>query len=518
MYNVLIVDDEPVIREGLKSLIPWEDYGFRVIETASDGRTAFEKYKKYSIDLMIVDIRMPGMDGLTLIQQIRSQDSDINFIILSGYADFEYAQKAITANVAGYLLKPVDEDELAGYLENLKKRIDQRKAASQFQGEDDAQKEETFLLKILEDPALIRDPAFQNEASQLQLDWKLYRLLLMDISTKQSLSDSQLTEIKKITASALESQKAVVFSYKRQIGILLNERLGDEESRRRLSNMLEDGVSKHKIICSLSDVFTDIAAIGEAYKEVKFLLDHQFFYPPQPMLLKETAPLFSKKDDEVQEDGKEFPVHLFTEKVYYAIDLVNEEGVKDVLKDAARSMVTLNFSEERIKKNFMKLFTMVLSKCSSMKPEMQPIITDLMSQIAEIEQKNNLHQLIGLLDSSFQKLIENLDSGDQTIHIKKLVDFIHRNYQEHLKLESLAGLFNYNSAYLGKLFKNHTGEYFNTYLDQVRIENAKHLLSSGLKVYQVAERVGYTNVDYFHNKFKKYVGLSPSVYRKTKRK
>ena len=104
----------------------------------------------------------------------------------------------------------------------------------------------------------------------------------------------------------------------------------------------------------------------------------------------------------------------------------------------------------------------------------------------------------------------------QDYQIKKLIDFTHRNYHENLKLEALAELFNYNSAYLGKLFKNYTGQYFNTYLDQVRMENAKTYLTQGLKVYRVAERVGYSNVDYFHHKFKKYVGMSPSKFRKSR--
>ena len=95
-----------------------------------------------------------------------------------------------------------------------------------------------------------------------------------------------------------------------------------------------------------------------------------------------------------------------------------------------------------------------------------------------------------------------------------MIDLINRNYFENLKLETLADVFNYNSAYLGKLFKNVTGEYFNTYVDKVRIEKAKQLLDQGMKVYQVAEKVGYTNVDYFHSKFRKYVGTSPSAHRK----
>lgn len=99
--------------------------------------------------------------------------------------------------------------------------------------------------------------------------------------------------------------------------------------------------------------------------------------------------------------------------------------------------------------------------------------------------------------------------------IKKITEIINRRYNENLKLETLSELFCYNSAYLGKMFKNTTGEYFNTYVDKVRIEKAKEFLTQGMKVYEVAEKVGYMNPDYFNAKFRKYVGISPTSYRKS---
>ena len=107
-----------------------------------------------------------------------------------------------------------------------------------------------------------------------------------------------------------------------------------------------------------------------------------------------------------------------------------------------------------------------------------------------------------------------MNTGGRGNEIKKITELIQRRYNENLKLETLSELFNYNSAYLGKMFKNTTGEYFNTYLDKVRIENAKQLLNQGMKVYEVAEKVGYMNPDYFNSKFRKYVGVSPTAFRK----
>lgn len=125
MMKVLIVDDEPKLREGLKSIVPWAELGYQVVGTAANGNEALEKHEICDPDLMLIDIRMPGMDGLQLIEAIRKQDTDIHLLILSGYADFDYAKRAISNRVDGYLLKPVDEDELSKYLIQIKEAIEQ---------------------------------------------------------------------------------------------------------------------------------------------------------------------------------------------------------------------------------------------------------------------------------------------------------------------------------------------------------------------------------------------------------
>ena len=108
-----------------------------------------------------------------------------------------------------------------------------------------------------------------------------------------------------------------------------------------------------------------------------------------------------------------------------------------------------------------------------------------------------------------------IDSPSRESVMDGILNYIHHNYQENLKLGSIAELFGYNSSYLGKVFSKTTGKNFNSYVDEIRIENSKKLLKEyDYKVYEIAQRVGYTNVDYFHKKFKKYTGMSPAEYRR----
>ena len=113
MIKILIVDDEPFIRQGLKILINWEEYGYEIVGEAANGIEAIKVLEEKEIDLIIADIKMPEMNGIELIEYVHDNIlSEIKFIMLSGYYEFEYAKKAIKYNVTDYILKPIQKDEL----------------------------------------------------------------------------------------------------------------------------------------------------------------------------------------------------------------------------------------------------------------------------------------------------------------------------------------------------------------------------------------------------------------------
>jgi two-component system response regulator YesN len=136
--------------------------------------------------------------------------------------------------------------------------------------------------------------------------------------------------------------------------------------------------------------------------------------------------------------------------------------------------------------------------------------------IAKISKLPSLYEINEYVTDMLCGISENIFGDTTQSNIEKIVRYIGTNFHNEIRLEGLAALFGYNSAYLGKVFHKYTGENFNNYLDNIRITEAKHLLESGnFKVYEVAEKVGFTNINYFHNKFKKIVGVSPMAYKKS---
>lgn len=183
-----------------------------------------------------------------------------------------------------------------------------------------------------------------------------------------------------------------------------------------------------------------------------------------------------------------------------------------MLEEGLQSIAVYDGAEQGVKTAVSQWISLTLTKLSKTSDVAYTAVQDALPMVAEIYGQTDVRTLLQTLGHRKCRLTERLC----TFSIKQILDFVERHYVKNLKLDTFGELFNYNSGYLGKMFKNHTGDLFHTYLDKVRIRNAKALLESGLKVHQAATRVGYANVDYFYLNFKKYLGESPSVTRENR--
>lgn len=514
MYKVMIVDDEPLIREGLTTLIDWEAYGFQVVQTAKDGLDALDKVEAHAPDLLIVDIRMPGMDGLQLIETIRSRQLDPKLLILSGYADFDYAKKAIKSRVEGYILKPVDEDELVEYLTSIKRALDREQVEAEQFNSVTRKSCETLIQSVLTGSGSYKG-SISSSASELGLIWKQYQVLLLLIQFDNARQVDVLSNARSKLESWIEEQElGVVFMRDLQIGILLRGQYTTSSQLERLYKELDEALSDldltyYAAIGRTVYRFVDIKA---SYDEAFELLKRKFYAASGRILSMGSSPeLKGMIEGEKPEHG--FDAEPYAEKLYLALDVANKETIRETLSSMKEEMMRYDLSEQAVKTATVQMLSSVVGKLLQHHEELRSVHQESASWILEFYRYESISEMFASIEDKLFQLVDRFGSMNSETLVKRMIDLIHRNYDENLKLEMLADVFNYNSAYLGKMFKNQTGEYFNTYLDKVRIEKAKELLEEGLKVYQVAERVGYTNVDYFHSKFKKYTGVSPSAYR-----
>jgi two-component system, response regulator YesN len=507
MYKVLIVDDEPLIREGLRTIIDWNLYGFEVADTAADGEEVIAKLSRLEPDLVIADIRMPDMDGLQLMRAIQGQTGDHpHFLILSGYAEFDYAREAIQLKVDGYMLKPIDEDELITHLDKLKSVLDQEKLAAQTADTWTPERIVTGLLA--QDGRELPDGATETAG----FSWPGYEIILIRPQSTKDIHPSAIAKIKTKLSGVFDVWgRGVVFSKDPYLGVVLNNTSVEADTHKRVYKKIAHAFADTGIFFTAvsGGHVTNFSEILHSYRNALDLMRYRFAY--------EGDRIYERAPDSSTSTGagaKPLDATAVEEKLFLTLDIGDGDAAAAWIRAAGQAMLASDMSEADIKTAFAQIMTAVIGKLAQSHPQIRAKSNWFAAALFEIHHE---YRCLGVLER-LSALAYELAGAHQAYgidqQIKKMTEMIHRNYHTNLKLESLAEVFRYSSTYLGKMFKTATGEYFNTYLDKVRIAKAKEFLDQGMKVYQVAERVGYSSPDYFHSKFRRYAGMSPSDYRK----
>ncbi|QJC53690.1 response regulator [Paenibacillus albicereus] len=505
MFKLLIVDDEPAIREGLQTLVDWERHGFRVAGLGVDGEDGLRQFRELRPDLVVVDIRMPRRSGLELVEEIRRLDSACRVLVLSGHADFAYAQQAIRLGIEGYLLKPVDEEELEAYAERISLALREERREARGQAEEAGR--EAALLALLdgEDGALAEAAA----GSALAGGSGPWRALLVEPPDGGAARLEQLRERLSAHAGA-----AGLGPVARRAGAAVLLVPGGEAGLRAARRLLEEALAEEGCTAALG---ADAGAgeLARSCREAEALLRHRFVLEPDLVHERLPEPLEARLEPGGARGplpGPEATAQL-AKRLAQAVETGNAERVRETLEEAAWSFAAADSSRPAAAGAMAELCGLTLSELASSIDGFAPAAHAGLA--AGVYRQDRLGGLLAELERQLAELSAELDAGDSGSVLRRMLAYMERHYSEPLRLEMLAGLYGYNSGYLGKLFKSHTGLSFNAYLDQLRIERAIAMLEGGMKVRQAAEKVGYGNVDYFHAKFKKATGMPPSAYKKS---
>ena len=502
MLSVLIVDDEPNVREGLKNIILWNDYGYEVCGLGKDGDDGLDKIKELNPDLVLIDIKMPGRTGIEVIKEAKQNGFKGKFIIISGYSDFQYTKEAVKYGVKSYILKPIDEDELIEMIITIKNEIDEEaeKEKTRQKGEELIR---THNLKQL----ILGDDTFVNDKLRAEFnEYKNINVVLLDthIENKEEYDIDYLREIVKsklkglLETEVMEVDNLIIIVYRnidiRQVMLSLNKIYISLNSLEGISSFI-----------ALGKKVKGIDNIADSYKDAKEIMNKKFNYYEYGIVSSEII------DNEIIKN-KEF---ISFSNIYSFVEINDLEKLQQAIKNNEEYIRYQEYTEKRIKSLAIQVYLELKDKViNDYKIKKQNMMINE-EVIEAVYSKGTLKETMNWLLNEFKFIAQLICNNSADSSMKRVVKYVEKNYYRDLKLELLAEIFNYNSAYLGKAFKNYTGENFNTYLDKIRIEEAKkYLVNDKLKVYEVCEKVGYKNIDYFHSKFKKYVGTSPLNYKK----
>lgn len=527
MIKVMIVDDEPFIRQGLKILIDWEQYGYEVCWEASNGAEALEMMKEKQVDLVITDIKMPLMDGIGLIGYCKKNGyENTRFIILSGFYEFEYAKKAIKYEVEDYILKPVQREELVRVLEDYKERHyrereEQKKLEltdkivfdsylnSILTGNYDSEGTE-FVMKYLTDYVDLRYidieyDRFDDEYQKQSKEEKLKRQSLLYEALKEYLGCHWFHAY--MGSARNENDYSVGFIYAKELA----ERADLEESV-YINELYEFMKQKlpYKPIINIGQRVEDITMISESFKSAQIARNFQRFSNEKHIAYyEEIKKSISTNKEPIDKELMDALIFGIEKNDVEAIEK-HTEAVYSHFKDWIEEPEIIKINLDYLVFNLINLAKELDAELDQ--AEVYEIITQGNYDPLAVRGSITYFRRFAMEVAEYFSQLRQQTFGGV---LKEVEREIIENYKENLSLKMLSEKYYVNSAYLGQIFRRQFGVSFKDYLNSYRIDRAAELLiRTDEKVYRVAEEVGFNNTDYFISKFVQMKGITPLQYRK----
>lgn len=507
MRKILIVDDEKNIRQGIKAMIERQYPDTYDILLASNGEEALNYYKDNNIDILITDIRMPVMDGLTLISTLCNREEKTNIIILSGYDDFSYATHALRNGARDYLLKPIKRNQLYEAIERIEKELIKQQSIIDKSDMINENFDEFFnsqINYILINENLDSDE-IKNLCSSIKLNGFNNGFYIFIVNNKELNKQELYKKLQKIFINYRIAFKKDVVSFLDKDENIVVIASDIELSRYILKSIEECHV---ELSIAMSDLGLELSQIRECYIQAIEAYKYTFLYQNQSMI--NFLDIKNKSNDYV------IPINKI-KKLNNMIGTNREDEIKELLRDifdiTEITKYSINYIENinREINNILKSYTTSLDR-------------DFLEEFNECEKIDNIynyesfHEYFRTLESLIISLNDYINQKklaytDNT-YIEKAIKYIHENYYKDINMAMVSNYVSLNYSYFSQIFKEYIGLNFVDYLKKVRIEEAKKLLEKDTyKIYEVSEKVGYKNSKQFAKIFREIEGISPIEYR-----
>jgi len=528
MYKVMLVDDELLVRIGLRSMVHWEELGFSITAEASNGEQAYEKYLALNPDIIITDLKMPKKDGFWLIKKIKEHNPEAEIIVLTCYDEFDFAREALKLQVSDYLLKAeMEETEIRQAMLEKKDKLDKKRQhlnnVSNTETGDTNFKSYDRLLGLLLNPTKSME-SVQTEFQNLSLPRKGQHYCFLQLDFSSSLKDSEyareqtariLSVIMQLTANRFSNTGIQCLS--KQFGksitcFLISESFYQHTLNREIEDiklvvMQYFNVTFKSVNSPIED---DVEKAREHSNWLVQAADRMFYcslgvHIPPDVPQESTSP----QTDVFQSAH----VAMLCECIEYN----NLSKVKTILNEIKQTCIARNESSMNAKLLLIHYVNDIVKQCSLYLNDLGP---DIMAVQKELLDSSDIDEAISILLSLAQALslhISSVQVDNSDILIRKATDYISQHYTEKISLEDVATSVGISKYYLSNMFKKIQGINFSSHLNNVRIEKAKMLLKNPqITVAQICEQVGFHDQQYFSKIFKKHTGMTVTEYRKRK--
>ncbi len=543
LYRIILVDDEEEVRKSIIRKIVWQSVGFTVVGDAENGEDALEKIENLEPDVVLTDIRMPYMDGLTLAEKIRQKYPSMKIVIFSGYDDFEYAKRAIKLNVTEYILKPVNVEELTAILKKIQASLD----------EEIEQKRDVSLLRENYKRSLpILREQFLKDLVSRQMDEMTVaeRLEQYDIplaGAKKWISIAVKAELSAVSGEVIlplhEERDLIPISVMQ----ILEENLknycrfslfsfsGAADAEIAGIVAVDETNSQTGLIDILSDICKEIrkilmipVTIGIGHSRTELGLICESFQSALDALgyraivgvgstiyINDVEPVSRGK---LQFDSKD------EAELVGAVKFGPQEKIEEAVHKIADKISDAKVHQRQCQTYMLSVLNCMIQLVQMYDLDMETIFKG----------ESNLNEAFALISSTQKKedfakwLLQAAIAVNQSVNterdnttkqvIQEARQYIMDNYQDaELSVEKICRHLHMSPAYFSTMFKKETGKTYVAYLTEVRLDKAVELLNkTDDKTYVIAAKVGYQEQNYFSYVFKKRFGISPTKFRGAK--
>lgn len=507
--KLLICDDERLIREGLASL-DWDEHDITVCGTAKNGEDAYNQVLSNEPDIIISDIRMPKYDGIWLAEKIHGLHPHIKMIFLTGYNEFEYAQSAINNDVCRYMLKPIDENILYDTVDELAAEIIKQRQAKQKEAElmEMLEKSRFFLMNYFFNR--VESGIIDKELFGIENDIKSIAVVVTQLNDTDISSFIIFDEIRKVSQDGCSvipffSNTELVFIFISPDSVKETENMVFKYCE-NLSEMIDE-----KFRCDynigIGNVTDIIENVESSYKSALTAIDH--------CKALGTHNIMYINDIEPNSQLSGYHSKLFE---LYIKSLKNNDlkqmkkNIDELFSSMTRSKMSLYNAQRRC-------LSLILAISDALYDlDCNPTVlfndTDVWHLIRKSETFESLQTLITNITEVITAHLEEIQKKKTQSLIAKVKELVDKNYSTSASLESIAAEVFVSPCYLSVIFKKEANITFKNYLINTRIRKAKELLTdTDMKIYEVAEKVGYTDTRYFSELFQRVEGITPTQFR-----
>lgn len=547
MYKLILADDEEDVREGLLQLIDWESLGFQVMDTAENGKEAVELVEKHLPDIVVTDIQMPFMNGLELSEWIRETYPAMKIIILTGFEEFEYAQKAIRLGIDEYVLKPFSSAELAAVLGKVRAQIDEERAEKEnVQLLTEHYRKNLPILQSLFLSSLVSRRLPKAEIQEkgksygLKLDGQGYLIAALRIDsarlpeeavqkpgTSLSLHETQDTQLQLFAVLNIASELVgrdhpgdQVFIHHDEIVMLrvFDSAISPDDERiaARTLRLLEEirfsveRFLKLTVTIGVGSIRTDVGEVFASYQEAQRALDYRLVLGNgkviwiQDVEARQVVPFTF---DEAKE-----------KELIRVLKVGSDEELEELLEKLFGGLLDSRISYQDYQVYLLMMLTAIVKASQEVHADMDKLFGESSLFLGQISKLKHAAEAKDWFTRICQTLKHSIASERQTSYNRLVEDakaYIQAHYGESdISIAKVCKQLHISTGYFSGIFKKETKTTFVNYLMGVRMEAARHLLrTTDLKSFEIAERVGFADPNYFSFCFRKKFGISPKEYR-----